>query len=484
MNNKSLWLAMIMCSTIFLSTFVGVAGAQSTGDATGDKTPVLEIDKTTDRFGGGAYVAIKSPDRDAWAAVIYGTEANPNVIVIAAMYTRYLGGATVYDESGGLVSKSVPLPVYTYFAQSLEDLYEFNDVDQNGIGDVVRSQNPIRVGDIVAHEPVYKSVSLNTAWARSEVKMSSTGAAKEWTFSLTAKNLQYNILGDPAKVSTSVGDFQLNTVRFTFHLTAELKHVSADVPWYKVTVEKGAMKRWQVSGSEKVESRSYEGEKVTANFKYDHELVGWDYEPANANPGLVLETHAMWGFAVSKKVAQWYNEQFVENTAKGDGQLSYDTENGTQTVVPGALQDSAVKPTDGERPRLVKRNELLFDDNWERVGRLTWVSDVDTYADPNAPAVSKNMYFQIHGGRRLAGHTMGGAVYKAVVVLGGFSYPGAYRIFHDPEFSADMVQLDIPNIAGAGAGHRIIPGFETVMLISVIGAVAAAAYIGRRKRAE
>jgi len=484
MPTKSFWLATIMCSTLLLSTFVGFAGAQSTGDGTSDRTPVLETDKTTDRFGGGNYVAIKSPDRDAWAAVVYGTEATPNVIVIAAMYTRYLGGATVYDASGGLVSKSVPLPVRTYFAQSLEDLYEFNDVNGNGIGDVVRSTNPIRVGDIIAHEPVYKSVSLNTVWTRSEVKESSTGASKEWTFSLTATNLQYNILGDPAKVGTSVGDFQLNSVTFTFHLTAELKHVSAEVPWYKVTVEKGITKKWQLTGSEKVDSRSYEGEKVTANFKYDHELVGWDFEPANAAPGLVLETHAMWGFAMGPNVAQWFNEQYVENDTRGDGQLSYDTDNGTQTVTASGLPDSAAAPSDSERPQLVRKNELLFADNWERVGRLTWVSDVDTYADPNAPAVSKNMYFQIHGGRILAGQKLNGAVYRAVVVLGGFSYPGAYKIFHDPQFSADMVQLDIPNTVGSGLAPRLVPGLVAVVLVGAIAAVAAAAYIGHRKRVE
>jgi hypothetical protein len=484
MTTKSFWIATIMCSTIFLSTFVGIGGAQGTGDGTLDSSLVLETEKTTDRFGGGSYVAIKSPDRDAWAAVIYGTQANPNVIVIAAMYTRYLGGATVYDQSGGLISKSVPLPVYTYFAQSLEDIYEFNDVNGNGIGDVVRSNNPIRVGEIVAHEPVYKSVSLNTVWTRSEITKTTNGTAKEWTFSLTANNLQYTVLGDPAKVSTDVGDFVLNSVTFTFHLTAELKRADASVPWYKVTVEKGAGKRWQVAGSEQDGTRDFQGEKVSASFKYDHELVGWDFEPRNDAPGLVLETHAMWGFAVKKKVAQWYNEQFVEGNARGDGQLSYDTDNGTQTMAPSDLQDSGVKPADIERPKLVKKNELRFDDNWQRVGRLTWVSDVDTYADANAPAESKNMYFQIHGGRKLAGYTMGGAVYRTVVVLGGFSYPGAYRIFHDPEFSADMVQLDIPTVLGTGQAQRVVTGLVVVVLGGVIAVVAAAVYLGRRKRSE
>jgi hypothetical protein len=109
---------------------------------------------------------------------------------------------------------------------------------------------------------------------------------------------------------------------------------------------------------------------------------------------------------------------------------------------------------------------------------------VDTFADQNAPAVSKNMYFQIHGGRILAGQKLNGAIYRAVVVLGGFSYPGAYKIFHDPQFSADMVQLDIPNTVGSGMAHRLVPGLVAVVLVGAIAAVAAAAYIGRRKRPE
>jgi len=85
-------------------------------------------------------------------------------------------------------------------------------------------------------------------------------------------------------------------------------------------------------------------------IQYDHELTGWDFEPRNAAPGLVLETHAMWGFAVSKKVAQWYSEQFVEGSQGGEGRLSYDTDNGTQTVAQSSLQDSGVRPADAERP--------------------------------------------------------------------------------------------------------------------------------------
>jgi len=484
MTTKSFWMAAIMCSTLFLSTFAGIAGAQDADNTLTDTSPVLETDRTTDRFGGGSYVAIKSPDGDAWAAVIYGTQADPNAIVLAAMYTRYLGGATVYDSSGGLISRSVPLPVYTYFAQSLEDIYEFNDTNGNGIGDVVRSNNPIRVGEIIAHEPVYKSVSLDTVWTRSEITKETNGTTKQWTFSLTATNLQYAILGDPAKVNASVGDLVLNSVTFTFHLTAELKHVNASVPWYKVTVEKGAGKRWQVAGSEQDGTRDFQGEKVSASFKYDHELAGWDFEPRNSNPGLVLETHAMWGFAVSKKVAQWYNEQFVEGNARGDGQLSYETDGGTQTVTSSSLQDSAVMPSDGETPKLVRKNELRFADNWQRIGRLTWISEVDCYADANASAVSNDMYFQIHGGRKLAGYTLSGAVYRGAVVLGGFSYPGAYRIFHDPEFGADMVQLDIPTVLGAGQAHRPATVLVVVVLGGIIAAVAAAVYLGRRKRSE
>jgi len=54
MTTNRFWIAAIMCSILFLSTFAGIAGAQDTDNQTTDNTPVLETDRTTDRFGGAA----------------------------------------------------------------------------------------------------------------------------------------------------------------------------------------------------------------------------------------------------------------------------------------------------------------------------------------------------------------------------------------------------------------------------------------------
>ena len=478
-RNRSVWMSVMMCSVLFLSMFAGCMSALANAPA--EDQPVLENEKTTDYFGGGSYVGVRHPYRDAWAAVVYGTQANPNGIVFVAMYTRYLGGATVYDQNGALVSKSIPIPVKTYFAMSLEDLYEFDDTNDNGIGDVVRSTNPIRVGQIWAHEPVYKSVSLDTAWTKSVTKASVNGTIKEWSFSLTATNLSYTVLGDPQKVSANVGDGKLNSVTFTLHMYCELKNVDVQVPWYKVTVQKNNGTRATVLSSEQVESKNYTGSKLATRFKCDHDLVGWDFDPSNSNPGIVLESHALFGFAVSPNVAAWYNEQFIENN-QGDGRISYETDNGSQSLVPSTLQAEPATPTD--IPQRVKRNELLYNDKWQNIGKLTWVSNVDTYANESAPAVADSMYYQVQGGRKLAGIGWGGFVYRAGVVLGGFSYPGAYRIYHDPEFSSDMNAVAIPTEVGTGVTpvKKRLPGFEGLVLIGAIAAVVAVGGITRRKK--
>jgi hypothetical protein len=75
-------------------------------------------------------------------------------------------------------------------------------------------------------------------------------------------------------------------------------------------------------------------------------------------------------------------------------------------------------------------------DRWTQAGRLTWVSDVEV---DGAPA---RMYAQVQGARRVAERGPNGGLFYGIGVLGGFSYPGGARIFHDPSVESGTLLVD------------------------------------------
>lgn len=77
-------------------------------------------------FGKGDWVRVKAGDSSF--GVFYGTQAAAGPIRIFAEYARYLGVAEIYDTDGTLIAKR-PVPVRTFFGQSLDRLVEFVDLD-------------------------------------------------------------------------------------------------------------------------------------------------------------------------------------------------------------------------------------------------------------------------------------------------------------------------------------------------------------------
>jgi hypothetical protein len=435
-----------MCFVLFLSTLAIAAGtvgagqeAPPPGGAEGIEDE-LEINTTT-IFGGGNYVKLKNNANTAWIAVIYGTEDQPNSVILVSVFERYLGTADVYDEHGALVSRNHPIPVKTVFAMKFEDIYEFNDTNQNGLCNVRVPKNggAITPGQVLEHEPVYKKVSLTTAWELSNITMTQTGEnSKSWEFALTARDLEYIIVGDPEKITANG---TLDEVTLTFHLDAQWGEVTkSDVPVYKVGVKLNASGVQEVIESEYLEDREYTGIAVTADFKIDHYISGWDYDPTNANPGLIMEIHALFGNAISPLVAEWISLQFLRDI-NADGKVEFERADGAKEIIGERDLKEAPPITDpGEQPRLVRRNRLNFADNWQYIGRLTWESNV------TVDGVEEQMYFQVHGGRRLQlDLSILGRDWKfrGFLIMGGFSYPGGETIYHDPSYVVTALELDV-----------------------------------------
>jgi len=457
-------LALLVAVLMVSTGFAGMASAATENERLETGTG------TTSDFGGGDYVYVKFK-KDAFFGVVYGTETSQNSIVIVAGQVRYLGGAEVYDDNGAKIGHRVPIRVFTVFAQKLEDIFEFNDTDGDGICDYRRAGPGVWYNQYPLHEPIYKRVSLQTAWERSEITTTTdeVNMTKTWEFSLSAKNLPYIAVGDSDSIRRDVKENVLDEVKFTFHLEASVKeHSNISVPMYKVTVQKDGGE-YTVMDSERIEDIMVSGKHLEYRIKYDHLIKGWDFDPTNANPMLLLEWHAIAANAIPEKVAKWIRMQFVERI-QGDGKVTVDTEDGQEVV-----DDENTISMEPKRPKRFAHPRIELIDNWQKVGRLTWVTNV------TVDGQEKSMYAQVQGG--VPFQTTGErGVLRGFAVLGGYSYPGGQSIYHDPEMSSDIaVEL---NLGGQTFKTGLGSGLLGVMLVGVGFIAAAGVAYSLKKRKE
>lgn len=433
---------------MLLVCFTPLINADEEGDSdTEIDFPEISVTKKklTTLLGDGEFIGIHNQDRDAMIGVLYGTPTNPNFIYIISVYTRYLGVADVYDTNGSLLKKGHAIPVRTIFAQQFKNILEFDDADNDGIFDSRKKADSLDPEEL--KEPVFKRASLFTAWTPTEVKKIDTGnTTKEWTFSLTAKNLKYR---KPFGVMQVDRNNTLEEFTLTFHLYVDVEEkAKTNVPQFKVTVSEKGDGNYNIDSSEMMESKEYSGKGVDARFKYDHTIKGWDFSPKNGNRSLLLRTNLLFANAISDELAGWLKSDH-ENLYKkinANGKAVYEDSTGEKKEV---MEDNAAgeksedEDSDGvitegrEKPRLIKKNKLHFQDNWQNVGNLSWVSDV------TVDGAEKEMYFQVYGGRKFTKAIPGKGMMRGFWVLGGFSYPGGSEIFHDPQFNSRAVNIQV-----------------------------------------
>jgi hypothetical protein len=479
---KSVKKAAVMgCMILFLS--LGLSPAVSAdSEAMGYESENIRAETgTTSYLGGGDYVYVKFKN-DALFGVLYGTDQYPNSIVILARHTRYLGGADAYDENGALVAQKVPIMVYTLFAQKLEGIFEFNDTNGDGIATYNKTGAGGFYRNFIEHEPIYKGVSLTTAWDISDVTELSDPDANErsWEFSLIATNLPYYAIGDSSSIGQSVQNDVLEKVEFTFHLDASLVNIEDEsVPYYRVTVRKedrpGYAKGYTVMESERTENRLVSGKRGHYEVKYDHEILGWDYDPTNQNRMLVLENHLVLGNVIPANTAEWVRVQFMKDIG-GDGKVVYETDEG---IIEGT-DDIAVKTTEPVPglPQKVNNRYIECKANWERIGKLTWVSDV------TVDGKEGEMYAQVQGFRKVALVGPEGNAFTGFVALAGFSYPGGDHIVHDPTIASEpLIEMSMegePTVLPFGLTLLAVASVAAVIIIAALAAYSSRK--GREKR--
>src|SRR3989304_4521257 len=168
------------------------------------------------------------------------------------------------------------------------------------------------------------------------------------------------------------------------------------------------------------ESRSrspFAGGAAAMGAKYAPLIEGWD--PAPPDNRLALETRAFVGHYVPDRVARFLHLAYHMNATDG-GEFRHH-------------EDDRF----AERPTLLTKDVVYFDDDWDRIGRLLWQSNV------TVDGVETTMLFQVQGGEGfLARH--GGAGVAGFAIRGGVIYPAGASIFPAPRPAASSFRWSFP----------------------------------------
>ncbi|MEM3341930.1 MAG: hypothetical protein QW728_04490, partial [Thermoplasmata archaeon] len=296
--------------------------------------------------------------------------------------------------------------------------------------------------------------------------------------SLYASNISYR------KMNYSIaGPIQekLEKLEFAFNLTAKKVQVrNRPYPVIEVTVAKDG-NSWKIKDSKFVEKRTYNGTAMNYDVKFDQLIEGWDFQSDNTAPRLVMEVTSAIANRAGPGIMAWANFRYEKLIQNCNGTAKVDTEGGlVEANESNALQNEDISenaPTD--IPKKVKPNspKLEFADEVQRVGYLTWVSNVSVTR--NGENSTEQMYFQIQGFRAFSFYGPAGAKYVGFACLGGISYPAGERIFHDPNVGGEALSLstqDIPEIKETT--KRTF--FPVIILPAAVAAVAAVYVIRRR----
>lgn len=439
-------LAMVLSPVAFSMT----ASAQ---EDTGGRDLTASIERGwTERFGGGEWIAVKAGD--TVFGVVYGNATHPNKITLFAEYRRYLGGAEIFDNQDNyLLSRGIP--IWTVLGQRFERLVEFRDLNNNSLLDFAVVDS---MGDISGDVPV-KALNLNTSWTLSDLTQVSADNSTYVNFTLSATNLQYSAVFDAAtheRRPSTEADGLVEKVALTFHLKVDVRPVRIDqVPWYKVNVDNG--NKAVVTHTAFLEYRNYTGHAVAMSAKYDHLIEGWDF--VADDPKLALETHAIFGNFIPAPVARWVHLQYYRGCAHSDDE---------------AHVQVCENETGPSAPVVLTRDRIYFDDDWYRVGRLTWVSDVEV-TDSEGNTRTANMTFQVHRAFPID-FRHGLRYFRGFAVAGAYIYPQGTTIFHDPSFDSTAYVFGIPGTT------NLLPMGILVLQLGVVSAFVVPALYLRHKK--
>jgi hypothetical protein len=146
--------------------------------------------------------------------------------------------------------------------------------------------------------------------------------------------------------------------------------------------------------------------------------------------------------------------------------------------------------TSESRPQAIRAGAIHFDDNGANLGRVRWVSNA------TVDGVETEVLFQIHGARPVTHSDFNGddgRRWSGMRLVGGYNFVIGESVYHDPEFSTDVITIDTqsfndPIFYGNGnVGKLISQLFQilpTVLGIVVLVAVMAGVATSKSRREQ
>ncbi|MEW5748315.1 MAG: hypothetical protein AB1793_05980 [Candidatus Thermoplasmatota archaeon] len=446
--------------TAVLMMVMGVLAvpAQAAAEVVALDDQIETEDGATEVLGGGDHFFVKF-GTDAAFGIVWGTEDNENAVYFVTIKARYLGLAQVYNMDGEMIEENATVKVYTMYAVKLDSMLEFNDSDDDGLVNYTRTYEDGKFLDYAYEETAYKKVDLNTSWDASEVIETGTEESRAWDFSLTATDLPYELVDESAEADT--GDDMLNELTLTFHLTADLaQYDNVSLPQWRVTVTSGPLGKMLFMSAERLEPLQAEGKIMKYDVKWDQEIQGWDYDPNNTNPAVLIEFHSLVGNFVSPLMATWMEMKM----------LTYTNQVGVMNCasVEGELE---VNETTGDliRPRQLTQTRLTFGTDLTDIGQLTWVDSVTVDGEPELVKVQIMAGHRVMAWAKVAGELQ---VFTGFVALGAMVFPGGDSIIHDPVYSSEaLVDVNADTTTKLPVFLLLVGAVVIVLIVVAIAAV-------------
>jgi len=462
---KNMKKKMTFAVTAMLMMIMGIltVPAQVSAETVTMNEQIETEDGATDILGGGDHFFAKF-GTDASFGIVWGTEAEKNSVYFVAVKARYLGLAQVYNNNGEMVEENRAVKIYTMYAVKLDSMLEFNDSDEDGILNYTRTYDGDEFKDYTYDETVYKKVDLNVAWDASEIVETDGDDCREWTFSLTATNLPYELVDESAQ--DDVGDNVLNELTLTFHMTADLaQYDDASLPQWRVTTTNGPSGQMAFKNATRLDPLQVEGKVMKYDAKWDQEITGWDYDPKNANQAVLLEFHSLVGNFISPTMATWM-EMHTLTYMKEDGVMSCESTEG----------DLEVNETTGDltKAETLTQTKLSFGSDWTGIGELSWTRDVTVDGD------AEQLKVQIMAGHRISTTAKVEGEWKTFtgfIALCAMAFPGGNSIVHDPVFSSEAL-VDV----SPGDKSELSVLLLVMVVVIVLVAVAIVAIMITRKQ--
>jgi hypothetical protein len=444
---------------------------------TANETKMTTDSGPTDILGGGDHFFVRFGS-DAAFGIVWGTQDHPNDIYVVSIAARYLGEAQVYNRQDQLVQANHTIKVYTMYAVKLDNLIEYNDSNKDGMLQYHRGYDQATevTGNISnSSETMYKMVDLDTAWNSTAVVNTTTTNSTVFSFSLTATNQSYEYLS--AKASYNVGDNELNQLNLTFRLTATTAHVdNATISQYKLTVASGPFGNRMLYNIQQLDPKYASEDVVSYNAKWNKTIQGWDVDPNNTNPAILLEFESLVGNYIpltAASVLETREYQKIIDLLGEDGTARVQTSAGSQN-----LNNTA---GDMNGPMDLITPKMTFGGNKTQIGTFEWVTNV------TVDGKAAQAHSQVIAGYPTMVRGWNGEIFTGFVLVGGISYPGGGLIVQDPSVSSQAT-LSIGAVAGTDgssstnpASHLFLFGLMVVGAIVVI-CLALAAVMIRKKQ--